>query len=129
MWSLEHCECYIQCALQPVSIILSLDLSLTSTLYTCIYTHTHTHTCAHMQSLQDLHLAAMVLFLLVIDVVILVIYTIVEESQGNLDAIRVPNLENTRDVEGVRVHVSLYLYKGGVVNVCVYGWGGGGGGG
>ena len=49
------------------------------------------------QSLQDWHLFAGVLVLVLIDLVILIIYIIVEGVQGYLTASRVPNRENPLD--------------------------------
>ena len=54
-----------------------------------------------MQALKDQHLALGVLMLVLTDLVILLVYTIVEGIQGNLIAQRVPNRENPMDVEGV----------------------------
>ena len=64
-------------------------------------THTYTYTM-HIQPLQDRYLALGVLVLVLVDVIILLVYTIVEGVQGNLTAIRVPNRENLMNVEGVR---------------------------
>ena len=55
----------------------------------------------HIQPLKDRHLAVGVVLLVLIDVIILLVYTIVEGVQGNLAAIRVPNRENLMNVEGV----------------------------
>ena len=41
------------------------------------------------------------LVLVLVDVIILLVYTTVEGVQGNLTAIRVPNRENLMNVEGV----------------------------
>ena len=57
--------------------------------------------CPYTQPLQDKYLALGVLVLVLIDVIILLVYTIVEGVQGNLTAIRVPNRENLMNVEGV----------------------------
>ena len=65
-----------------------------------VNTHTYTYTM-HIQPLKDRHLALGVLVLVLIDVIILLVYTIVEGVQGNLTAIRVGNRENARIVEGV----------------------------
>ena len=65
-------------------------------------THTHTYTCTmHIQPLQDRYLALGVLVLVLVDVIILLVYTIVEGVQGNLTATRVDNRENLMNVEGV----------------------------
>ena len=55
----------------------------------------------HIQPLQDRYLALGVLVLVLVDVIILLVYTIVEGVQGNLIAIRVGNRENLMNVEGV----------------------------
>ena len=57
--------------------------------------------CTHIQPLQDRWLALGVLVLVMVDVLILLVYTTVEGVRGNLIAIRVPNRENLRNVEGV----------------------------
>ena len=57
--------------------------------------------CTHIQPLQDRWLALGVLVLVLVDVLILLVYTTVEGVRGNLIAIRVPNRENLRNVEGV----------------------------
>ena len=54
-----------------------------------------------MQALKDWQLALGVLTLVLIDLTILLVYTIMEGVQGNLTAIRVPNRENPRVVVGV----------------------------
>ena len=55
----------------------------------------------HMQPLQDRFLALGVLMLMLLDFIIILVYTIVEGVQGNLIAIRIPNREKLFDVEGV----------------------------
>ena len=55
----------------------------------------------YTQPLQDRYLALGVLVLVLIDVIILLVYTTVEGVQGNLTAIRVPNRENLMNMEGV----------------------------
>ena len=55
----------------------------------------------HIQPLQDRYLGLGVLILVLVDVIILLVYTIVEGVQGNLTAIRVPNREYLMNVEGV----------------------------
>ena len=59
--------------------------------------------CTHMhiQPLQDRYLALGVLVLVLVDVVILLVYTTVEGVQRNLIAILVPNRECLMNVEGV----------------------------
>ena len=54
-----------------------------------------------IQPLQDRYLALGVLVLVLVDVIILLVYTTVEGVQGNLTAIQVPNRENLMNVEGV----------------------------
>jgi len=54
-----------------------------------------------MQVLKDWKLALGVLILVLIDLTILLVYTVVEGAHGNLKAIRVPSRENPRVVEGV----------------------------
>ena len=51
--------------------------------------------------LKDCHLAFGVLALVLVDLIILLVYTIVEGVQGNLTVIRVPNREYPMDMEGV----------------------------
>ena len=55
----------------------------------------------HIQPLQDRYLALGVLVLVLVDVIILLVYTTVEGVQGYFTAIRVSNRENSRIVEGV----------------------------
>ena len=62
----------------------------------------HIHYCVCMQVLKDAQLALGVLMLVLVDLIILLVYTIMEGVQGNLTATRVPNRENPRVVEGVR---------------------------
>ena len=64
---------------------------------TCTYIYIHNA----YQPLQDRYLALGVLVLVLVDVIILLVYTIVEGVQGNLIAIRVGNRENLMNVEGV----------------------------
>ena len=54
------------------------------------------HEC--MQVLKDWHLAFGVLASVLIDVLILLIYTIVEGALGNLNAVLVPNRESHVDI-------------------------------
>ena len=54
-----------------------------------------------MQILKDWHLALGVLLLVLIDLIILLVYTIVEGVQGNLTVTRVHNQENYSNIEGV----------------------------
>ena len=56
---------------------------------------------AYIQPLQDRYLAVGVMVLVLVDVIILLVYTIVEGVQGNLTAILVPNREYLMNVEGV----------------------------
>ena len=55
----------------------------------------------HIQPLHDKYLAFGVLLLVLVDVIILLVYTTVEGVQGNLTAIQVPNSEYLMNVEGV----------------------------
>ena len=55
----------------------------------------------HIQPLQDRYLALGVLVLVLVDVMILLVYTTVEGVRGNLTAIQLPNRENLMNVEGV----------------------------
>ena len=65
----------------------------------------------HIQPLQDRYLALGVLVLVLVDVIILLVYTIVVGVQGNLTAIRVPNREYLLNVEGVSWYMcSLKLF-------------------
>lgn len=62
------------------------------------------HNCTFfhcVQALNDLHLALGVLTLVSMDVIILLVYAIVEGAQEDLTAVLVPNRENPRDIEGV----------------------------
>ena len=62
------------------------------------------HNCTFfhcVQALNDLHLALGVLTLVSMDVIILLVYAIMEGAQGNLTAVLVPNRENPSDIEGV----------------------------
>ena len=61
-------------------------------------------------------LALGVMLLVAIDLIILIIYTGVEGSRGNLSAQRVPNRENPEDVSGVREHVQTIIGK---INIIV----------
>ena len=54
-----------------------------------------------MQILKDWHLALGVLLLALIDLILLLVYTIVEGSWGDLTATRVRNQENLSNIEGV----------------------------
>ena len=49
-----------------------------------------------MQKIMDWKLALGVLVLVLADLTILLVYTIVEGTQGNLTVIRVPNMEKCR---------------------------------
>ena len=55
----------------------------------------------HTKPLQDRYLGLGVLVLVLVDVTILLVYTIVEGVRGNLTAIPVPNREHLMKVEGV----------------------------
>ena len=47
--------------------------------------------------------------LVIVDLVILVVYTAVEGANGNLSAIRLSNNENSMDVKGVSVIITILL--------------------
>ena len=65
----------------------------------------------HIQPLQDRYLALGVLVLVLVDVIILLVYTIVVGVRGNLTAIPVPNREYLMNVEGVSWYMcSLKLF-------------------
>jgi len=66
-----------------------------------VYYIFHNPVALKKKALKDRHLALGVLMLVLTDLVILLVYTIVEGIQGNLIAQRVPNRENPMDVEGV----------------------------
>ena len=57
--------------------------------------------CALMQKIMDWQLALGVVILVLADLTILLVYTVVEGTQGNLTATRVPNMEKLRTVDGV----------------------------
>ena len=61
-----------------------------------------------LQPLQDWILALGVGFLVLIDLVILVIYSLVEGLRGNLDATRIPNVERQQEISGVGLR---HVYK------------------
>ena len=56
-----------------------------------------------MQTLQDWMLALIVLLFIAIDVIILLVYDIYSATQGTLEAIRMSNRENIREVIGVKM--------------------------
>lgn len=55
-----------------------------------------------MQTISNWMLALGVLVMVRIDLIILITYTAVEGTRGNLSAQRVPNRENPEDVSGVK---------------------------
>ena len=57
--------------------------------------------CVCMQVLKDRHLALGVLTLVLVDLTILLVYTVVEGAKGKHTATLVRNRENPRDIEGV----------------------------
>ena len=59
------------------------------------------YSCICLQALKDWQLALGVLTLVLVDLTILLVYTIMEGLRGNLTAKRVPNRENPRVIEGV----------------------------
>ena len=56
-----------------------------------------------VQPIKDWMLACGVALLVVIDVVILTVYSIVEGIKGRLTSSKIPNSENTEDLVGVSV--------------------------
>ncbi len=62
-----------------------------------------------LQTLTDWKLALVVLVLVMVDLVILVVYTVVEGARGNLEAERIKNRENSQDVEGVSSMSTAFL--------------------
>ena len=54
-----------------------------------------------MQVLKDRHLALGVLILVLVDLTILLVYTVVEGAKGKHMATLVSNRENPSDIEGV----------------------------
>ena len=54
-----------------------------------------------MQVLKDWHLALGVLVLVLLDLTILLVYTVVEGAKGKHTATSVSNRENPSDIEGV----------------------------
>ena len=74
---------------------------INSVIWTMLMDTICTHIHIHIKPLQDRYLALGVLVLVLVDVSILLVYTIVEGVQGNLAAMRVPNRENPMNVEGV----------------------------
>ena len=57
--------------------------------------------CVLMQKIMDWQLALGMLILVLADLTILLVYTVVEGTQRNLIATRVPNMEKLRNVDGV----------------------------
>ena len=55
-----------------------------------------------MQKIKDWQLALGVLTLVLVDLTILLVYTVVEGVQGNLTVDRIPNKEKPMSVDGVR---------------------------
>ena len=53
------------------------------------------------QKPKDYHLALFVCALVAVDVIILLLFTLVEGLQGNLEPSMVPNTENPSDTQGV----------------------------
>ena len=66
----------------------------------CTLTH---HVPSHTQAIKDRMLALAVGVLVLIDITILLVYTVIEGYRGNLIAIRVQNRENMKDIDGVSV--------------------------
>ena len=61
----------------------------------------YVHVCFIVQAIQDYHLALFVGILVVVDVVVLITYTIVEGLQDNLGPTKTVNVENPSDIRGV----------------------------
>ena len=62
-----------------------------------------------LQKIQDYHLALFVGILVIVDVVILLIYTVVEGYEGNLGPTKTVNAENPSDTRGVK-HCVICLW-------------------
>ncbi len=60
--------------------------------------------------LQDWHLVLVVLALVVVDLVILVLYTVVEGARGNLGAKKIVSVENPMDTKGVSYQLCTCTY-------------------
>ncbi len=60
-----------------------------------------------MQPLQDWLLAVGVGLLVLIDVIILVVYSLVEGVRGNLMAMRIPHIEHPEETSGVSSKFTL----------------------
>ena len=61
-----------------------------------------------LQALTDLRIALVIFLLVVVDLVILGVYTVVEVVRGNLKAERIRNKENSMDISGVRTANSFF---------------------
>ena len=72
------------------------------------------------QIIRDLHITLFVLALVVVDVVILMTYTIVEGVKGNLEPMRVVNAENPHDIIGVSF-CFVSIYRGYVITSFLWG--------
>ena len=67
----------------------------------CSSEHQYSISFAPHQKPKDYHLALFVCGLVAVDVVILLLFTLVEGVQGNLEPSMVPNTENPSDMIGV----------------------------
>ena len=72
-----------------------------SNLCSSVYQHSVPISFAPHQKPKDPHLALFVCALVAVDVVILLLFTLVEGVQGNLEPSMVPNTENPSDMIGV----------------------------
>lgn len=71
-------------------------------MYMCRLMHVHVQTA--MQNIQNYHIALYVLALVLVDVVILLTYTIVEVIQDNLAPMKTANAENPSGIQGVSMN-------------------------
>ena len=61
-----------------------------------------------IQRIQDYHLALFVGVLVIVDAFILLVYTAVEGSRGNLGPTKTEHVENPSDTRGVRYLIVLF---------------------
>ena len=61
------------------------------------------YTNYYLQTLKDHHLVLFVCALVAVDVIILLLFTLVEGVQGNLEPSMVPNTENPSEIRGVSI--------------------------
>ncbi len=62
----------------------------------------------YLQLLSDWKLILIVLVLVLVDLVILAVYTAVEGARGNLEAERIENRENPTDTKGVSLCLTCF---------------------